>query len=128
MLRKSLIALGVALGFALASGGAHAKLAYTAAEMQVLLANGLTVSSSDYRGGLVFTARITLAAGGELSGALTPAGGEAIPVSGSWKLKGNQFCRTLAPVEPDELCEIWFKSGTNRAVVRVDRKLVIHKW
>jgi hypothetical protein len=127
MLRKSLIALGFALGFASASGSAVAKVLYTAAEMQVLLANGLVVSSTDIR--LGFRARITFAAGGELSGALTPAGGEAIPVSGSWKLKGNQLCRTLAPIHPDEICETWFKSGPNRALVRVDRKIVsINKW
>ena len=37
-----------------------------------LLAKGLVVSSSDLEGGKTFTARITLAAGGQLSGALTP--------------------------------------------------------
>ena len=73
-------------------------------------------------GGRVFTARITFAAGGELSGVLTPFGGEATPVSGSWKLKGNRLCRTLAPIQPDEICEAWFKAGRNRATVLANRK------
>jgi len=128
MLRKSLIALGFALGFALAGGTAHAKVLYTAAEMEALLANGLVISSTATRGGEVFFARIALAAGGTLSGVLN-ASGKAIPVSGSWKLKGNELCRTLGPIEPDEICEKWFKSGRNRAVVMAGGKIVsFNKW
>ncbi len=56
------------------AGSAVAQPAYTAAEMQALLAKGLAVASSDLDGGKVFTARITLGADGKLSGALTPAG------------------------------------------------------
>jgi hypothetical protein len=89
----------------------------------------LIVSSSDTKGGEVFTARITLAVGGELSGVLTPAGGKAVPISGNWKLKGNQLCRTLGPIEPDEVCETWIKAGPNHAVVRVGRKIVsVNEW
>jgi hypothetical protein len=74
MIRGGLIALAVMF-----AGSAFAQAPYTAAEMQALLAKGLMVASSDLDGGKVFTARITLAAGGQLSGALTPAGDKAIP-------------------------------------------------
>ena len=128
ILGRSLIALGFTLAFALAGGSAHAKRVYTEAEMQALLANGLIISSTHIRNGESFTARLTLAASGELSG-VWRAGAEAIPVSGSWKLKGNELCRTLGPVEPDEVCEKWFKAGRNRATVSVGRKIVgFNKW
>ncbi len=125
MFRKVLIGLGCAL----ASGSAFAQSPYTAAEMQALLAKGLVVSSSDLDGGKTFTARITLAVDGKLSGALTPAGDKAIPVSGVWKLKGAQVCRTLAPIQPDEICETWVKSGAKQATIQVDGKNAsINKW
>lgn len=124
MVRGGLIALGV-----MCAGSAFAQGPYTAAEMQALLAKGLVVSSSDLDGGKVFTARITLAAGGQLSGALTPAGDKAIAVSGTWKLKGAQVCRKIEPIEPEEICETWVKSGPKQATIQVDGKDVsINKW
>jgi len=124
MIRGGLIALAVMF-----AGSAFAQTPYTAAEMQALLAKGLTVASSDLDGGKVFTARITLAAGGQLSGALTPAGDKAIPVSGTWKLKGAQVCRTLAPIQPEEICETWVKSGPKQATVQVDGKdASVNRW
>jgi hypothetical protein len=124
MIRTSLIAMSVVL-----SGSAFAQSPYSAAEMAALLAKGLVVSSSDLEGGKTFTARITLAAGGQLSGSLTPAGDKAIAVSGVWKLKGAQVCRTLAPLQPEEICETWIKSGTRQATVQVDGKdASINKW
>ena len=124
MIRGGLIALAVMF-----AGHAFAQTPYTAAEMQALLAKGLVVASSDLDGGKVFTARITLAAGGQLSGALTPAGDKAIAVSGSWKLKGAQVCRTLAPIQPEEVCETWMKSGPKQATIQIDGKdASINKW
>lgn len=127
MVRSSLLALSVVLisGSAFAQG----KTPYTAAEMQALLAKGLVVASSDLEGGKTFTARITLGAGGQLSGALTPAGDKAIPVSGVWKLKGAQVCRTLAPIQPEEICETWVKSGPKEAVIQVGGKdASVNRW
>lgn len=125
MFRQSLIVLGTLL----LGGSAFAQSPYTAAEMQALLAKGLVVSSSDLDGGKTFTARITLAAGGQLSGTLTPAGDKPIAVSGVWKLKGAQVCRTLAPIQPEEICETWVKSGAKQATVQVNGKdASINKW
>jgi hypothetical protein len=125
MFRQSLIVLGTIL----LGSSAFAQAAYTAAEMQALLAKGLIVASSDLEGGKTFTARITLAAGGQLSGTLTPAGDKAIAVSGIWKLKGAQVCRTLAPIQPEEICETWIKSGVKQATIQVDGKdASINRW
>jgi hypothetical protein len=43
-------------------------------------------------------------------------------VSGTWKLKGAQVCRTLAPIQPEEICETWIKSGPKQATVQVGRQ------
>ena len=127
MHRKSFFALGlIVLGSA---AFAQDKKPFTAAEMNTLLGNGLTVSSSDIDGGKTFTARITLGPDGKLSGSLTPVGDKAIPVSGVWKLKGAQVCRTLAPLQPQEICETWLRTGAKEAVIVVDGKEAsINRW
>jgi len=127
MLRATSVALSVVVlcGTALAQQNKP----YSAAEMQALLAKGLVVSSSDLEGGKTFTARITLAANGQLSGALTPAGDKAIAVSGAWKLKGAQVCRTLAPIQPEEICETWVRTGAKEAIIQVDGKNAsVNRW
>ena len=75
------------------SGSALAQAPYTAAEMQALLAKGLLFNSSDLEGGKTFTAG-SRSPRQPISGAITPAGDKAIAVSGNWKLKGAQVCRT----------------------------------
>jgi hypothetical protein len=119
------------LSFALAGGAAFAqsKTPYTAAEMKTLLAKGLLVSSMDLNGGKEFTGRVNLAADGRLTGTITPAGYQPIALSGVWKLKGAQLCRTLAPVEPAEVCETWLKTGNREAVVQVGGKETsVNRW
>jgi hypothetical protein len=103
--------------------------ALTAAEMKTLLTKGLVVTSTDMNGGREYTARINLAADGKLSGSLTPAGQGAIAVSGTWQLKGAQLCRTLAPLQPDEICETWLKAGAKEVVIQVGGKEVaVNRW
>jgi hypothetical protein len=126
MIRTAIIALTVVLA---GSALAQVKAPYTAAEMQTLLGKGLAVSTSDLQGGKVFTARIMLGADGKLSGSITPAGDKAIAVSGTWKLKGAQVCRTIDPIEPDEVCETWVKSGPKEATIQVNGKEAsVNRW
>ena len=100
-----------------------------AAEMQAMLAKGLLVNSSDLEGGRYFRGRVNLSAGGKLSGTLTPAGQAAIPLSGTWRLKGGQLCRTLQPIEPVEVCETWLRNGPREAVIQVGGKQTsINRW
>jgi hypothetical protein len=96
-----------------------AQTPYSAAEMQALLAKGLSVNSSDLDGGKVFTGRVSLAADGKLSGTITPAGSTPIALSGNWVLKGVQLCRKIEPNEPAEVCETWIKSGAKQATIHV---------
>lgn len=50
-------------------------------------------------------------------------------LSGAWKLKGAQLCRTLGPVQPEEVCETWLKSGAKEAVIQVDGKATsVNRW
>lgn len=119
-----------ALGIVFVTSAAMAQNApIPAAEMQTLLAQGLKVSSSDLNGGGEFTGRVDLAANGRLSGTITPAGHGPIALSGNWKLKGAQLCRTLAPIEPDEVCETWVRTGPKQVTVVVNGKpSSINRW
>jgi hypothetical protein len=121
MRRISLLVLG---SFLVSGGASGQTAALTAAEMKALAGKGLSVTSTDLQGGKEFTGRIDLAANGKLSGTITVPGQAPIPVSGQWTLKGAQLCRTLEPVQPEEVCETWLKSGAKEVTVQVDGKSV----
>ena len=126
MVRISLIALGCVLASAAL---AQERKPFTAAEMAALLGKGLTVNSSDLDNGKIFTGRVNLAADGKLTGTLTPAGDKAIPLTGSWMLKGAQLCRKIEPIEPGEVCETWVRTGAKEAVIQVNGKNAsINRW
>ena len=122
--------LFAALGLVCAAAAAFAAgPALTAAEMSALLAKGLTVSSTDMQGGKTYTARIVLAPNGNLTGSLTPAGQAAIALNGKWTQKGAQLCRTLAPIQPEEICETWLKNGATEIVVQVaGKEVAVNRW
>jgi len=102
----------------------------TGPELNALLANGLSVSSTDMLGGKYFTAHMTYATNGTLSGAVTFNNGRApINVKGTWRLDGARLCRTITPFQPEEICETWFKSGDNEVTIRVgDIDLGVSRW
>jgi hypothetical protein len=124
-------AASVTLAVVLVGSGAFAqdKKPFSAAEMRALLGKGLIVNSMDLEGGKHFTGRVNLQAGGKLSGMLTVAGQQPITLSGNWQLEGAQLCRTLAPVEPAEVCETWLRVGPKEAVVQVGGKETsVNRW
>ena len=106
------------------------KVPLTEPELNALLANGLSVSSTDMLGGKYFTARMTYATDGALSGTVTFNNGRApIDVKGTWKLDGARVCRTILPFQPELICETWLKSGSNEVTVRVgDINLAVSRW
>src|SRR5215467_681237 len=106
------------------------KVPLTEPELNALLANGLSVSSTDMLGGKYFTAKMNYAINGTLSGAVTFSNGKApIDVKGTWKLDGARVCRTILPFQPEEVCETWLKSGSNEVTVRVgDINLAVSRW
>ena len=105
------------------------KVPLTGPELSALLANGLSVSSTDMVGGKNFTARMTYATNGTLSGAVTFTGKAPIDVKGTWKLDGPRLCRTIVPLQPQEVCEVWLKSGSNEVTIRVGNTDVgVSRW
>src|SRR5215475_5617594 len=106
------------------------KVPLTAPELDALLANGLTVSSTDAMGGKYYTAHMTYAANGTLSGAVTFPGRAPIDLKGTWKLDGPRLCRTILPLQPQEVCETWVKSGSsNEVTVQVGNiEIAVSRW
>ena len=106
------------------------KVPLTETELNALLANGLSVSSTDMLGGKYFTAHMTYATDGTLSGAVTFNNGRApIDLKGTWKLDGPRLCRTILPFQPEQICEVWLKSGSNEVTVRIgETDIGVSRW
>src|SRR4051794_36902156 len=105
------------------------KVALTGPELNALLGKGLSVNSTDTVGGKNFTATMTYAANGTLAGAITFTGKPPVDVKGTWKLNGPRLCRTIVPLQPQEICETWHKSGSNEVTIRVGNTDVgISRW
>jgi hypothetical protein len=128
MIRNLLILLCAV--FVIDAAYAQAKRPLTAAEMQVLLGKGLSVSSMDIEGGKHFTASVNLEPGGRLTGSMNVAGHGVIALNGTWRLQGAQVCRTLGPAQPEVVCETWLRAGNAKEVtVVVDGKEVsVNRW
>jgi hypothetical protein len=127
MRRISLVALMCV--FAGGAAEAQSRTPLTAGEMQALLAKGLVVSSSDMDGGKSFTGRVSLQAGGKLTGTLDVKGHGPVKLDGTWTLKGAQVCRTLGEIQPELVCETWVRTGPKEAIVHVNGKDTgINRW
>jgi len=118
---------------AMATAGSDAfpaeKVPLTGPELTTLLAKGLSVNSTDTVGGKNFTATMTYAANGTLAGAITFTGKPTVDVKGTWKLDGPRLCRTIVPLQPQEVCETWHKSGNNEVTIRVGNADVgVSRW
>jgi hypothetical protein len=105
------------------------KVPLSGPELDALLAKGLTVSSTDMMGGKHYTAHVTYATNGTLSGAVTFPGKAPIDLKGTWKLDGPRLCRTILPFQPQEVCETWLKSGSNEVTVQVgNTEVAVSRW
>jgi hypothetical protein len=106
---------------ALAAGG---QKPLTAAEMQALLSNGLTIAIMDLDGGKKYQGSVTIKADGTQTGSLVQTAKSPIALTGTWKLKGAKFCRVLKPVSENEVCETWVKTGDKQITVMIGGKPV----
>jgi hypothetical protein len=93
----------------------------TGAQLTELLGNGLSVTSFDMNGGKNFTGQATFASGGTLSGTLSFTGRPPIALTGTWKIDGDRVCRTVRPLQPQEVCETWLRSGDKEVTIRVGK-------
>ena len=116
---------------AIADSGVFAadKVPLTEPELKALLTKGLSVASTDMHGGKNYTARMNYGTDGTLAGAVTLTGRAPIDVKGTWKIDGSRICRTLVPLQPQEVCEIWLKSGANEVTIRVGTAdVAVSRW
>ena len=128
-LSRGALILLAAMAIADSDALADEKIPLTEPELDALLAKGLSVSSTDMVGGKNFTARMTYAPNGTLAGAITFTGKTPVDVKGTWKLDGPRLCRTIVPLQPQEICETWHKSGSNEVTIRVGNTDVgISRW
>ena len=129
-LSRGALILLAAVAIADSDAFAAEKVPLTEPELNALLANGLSVSSTDMLGGKYFTAHVTYATNGTLSGAVTFNNGKApIDVKGTWKLDGPRLCRTILPFQPEEICETWLKSGSNEVTIRIgNTDIGVSRW
>jgi hypothetical protein len=70
-------------------------------------------------GGKNFTGKVTYVSGGSLSGTITFTGKQPVPISGTWKVEGGKLCRTIVPLQPQQVCETWVRSGNKEVTIRV---------
>jgi hypothetical protein len=129
-LSRGVFILLAAVAIAESDAFAAEKVPLTEPELNALLANGLSVSSTDMLGGKYFTAHVTYATNGTLSGAVTFNNGKApIDVKGTWRLDGPRLCRTITPFQPEEICETWLKSGSNEVTIRIgNTDIGVSRW
>ena len=128
-LSRGALILLAAVATADSNAFAAEKIPLTEPELNALLANGLSVSSTDMLGGKYFTAHVTYATNGTLSGAVTFTGRAPIDVKGTWKLDGPRLCRTIIPFQPEEICETWLRSGSNEVTIRIgDTEIGVSRW
>jgi hypothetical protein len=105
------------------------KQALTDVQLKALFENGLSVSSVDMQGGKTFTGQVTYRRDGTLSGTVTFAGRPAVPITGAWKIDGARLCRTVAPLQPQQVCETWVKSGDKEVIIRVgEMDIAVVRW
>jgi len=87
----------------------------TGEELKALLANGLTLTL----GGPMETydGELRLDPDGKGMGYAEFENGNKIDITGTWEIRGDQFCRKWAFNEFKEVCETWNKIDDNRVEV-----------
>lgn len=90
----------------------------TGAELQALLADGLTLTLGGPGEG--YTGAIRLESDGTGVGEATLSDGQKLDVSGTWTIEGDQFCRRWRFNNSAKVCENWRMLGDDKAEIFVD--------
>ena len=107
---------------------ASGNLEYLSGEaLKALLMEGRTYSiagaDESYAGTLA------LQPDGTAVGTAKTRGGKSVDVSGTWVIKGNQFCRKWKFNAPKEICESWMQTGEREITVFIDdEKIGTNSW
>jgi hypothetical protein len=116
------IAISLITLMSVATAHASDEKVLTATEMKALVANGITIGIVNAPGDPQYKGSITISADGTQAGTVAMGGKPPTALSGTWKLKGNQFCRTLKPISDKETCEIWVRTADKEVAVMVGKK------
>jgi len=119
-----------ALAFLVASvphAGAADK-ALTGDELKALVSNGKNLILGGKGEG--YSGKLSLNKDGTAKGKATPDGGKAFTIEGTWKIKGDTFCRKWADLDKGkEVCETWrVKSPTQVEVYVGKSKSGVNSW
>lgn len=119
----SIIATAAFIGLASA-----AEKAMTGVELEALLSGGRTITLGGPGEG--YLGSLTLSADGSGSGSAKTDDGRVLTLSGTWKIKGDTFCRQWEEFDNgDEVCEIWVLTAPTRVKVLVnDAQVGVNSW
>lgn len=90
-------------------------------QLETLLANGKTITLGGKGEGYVGT--LVLAKDGTGSGSAKTDDGKTITLQGTWKIKGDKFCRAWEALDSGkEVCETWRVKSPTQAEIFVGKK------
>lgn len=124
-MRKQIIGLTILLSLCTTT---QAATAMTGKELTALLSEGKLLMLGGPKEG--YTGELTLAKDGTGHGEAKTTDGKVIKIDGTWRIKGNKFCRTWKALDGGkEVCETWNKVGEKSVRVMVGKNDVgLNSW
>lgn len=100
----------------------------TGEELKLLLSNGKQLILGD--SSVKYSGQITLNGSGAGEGQVETSDGKTIPLRGTWKIIGNEFCRKWEAIDNgSEICEKWVRVSEKKVDVYVDNKRIgVNSW
>jgi len=99
----------------------------TGAEITALIGEGKTINLGGKGEG--YSGTLDLRADGTGSGSAKTDDGKTLVIEGTWKIKGNLFCRKWDGFDKGKtICESWKKIGENRVEVQLAKKKIGVNW
>lgn len=109
------------------AASAYAKdMAMKGSELTALLSGGKTINLGGP--GESYSGTLTLAADGTGNGSGKENSGAAFTITGTWKIKGDKFCRQWNINGNKEICETWVMVGPNKVNVMDGKKKIGVNW
>lgn len=114
--------------FVTTAGLSAADKSFKEADLKALLASGKTLQLGGK--GMGYCGTLDLSADGAGTGSAKTDDGTVIKISGSWKIKGDKFCRTWKDLDAGkEVCETWRLTSPNHVdVYRGKKKIGANSW
>jgi hypothetical protein len=102
--------------------------ALTGAQLTELLSKGATLQLGG--DGMGYKGQLALATDGTGKGGAKTDDGTEIAISGTWRIDGDQFCRTWEGMDGgEEVCETWHSTSPSSVQVFVKGKMIgVNSW